>query len=102
VCGDAVQLPFQSESCDAVFMSFTLELFPPQEMVTVLAECRRVLKNGGALCAVAMAENANPGLMSRAYGWAHRNFPEIIDCRPVDHPALCMSQAGFQLREIVR
>ena len=99
VCGDALQLPFYSESCAAIFMSFTLELFPPQEMVTVLAECRRVLKNGGVLCAVAMDKLAIPGLPSRAYQWAHHSFPTIVDCRPIDALRV-ISQAGFQLRDV--
>jgi len=99
VRGDALQLPFQSESCDAVFMSFTLELFSPGEIVTVLAGCRRVLKNGGLLCVVAMDRQANPGLASRAYQWAHHSFPTIVDCRPIDALGV-VSRAGFQLRDV--
>jgi demethylmenaquinone methyltransferase/2-methoxy-6-polyprenyl-1,4-benzoquinol methylase len=99
VCGDAIQLPFQGEFCVAVFLSFTLELFPEGEIVTVLSECRRVLRNGGTLCVVAMDKLANPGLITRAYEWAHRKYPELIDCRPIDVLRV-VSRAGFQLRDV--
>ena len=99
VGGDALQLPFHSEFCAAVFMSFTLELFSPGEITTVLSECQRVLRNGGALCAVTMMENTDPGLMSRAYVWAHRKFPHFIDCRPIDVQSI-VSQASFQIRDM--
>lgn len=100
VCGDTLYLPFQTSFCDAVFMSFTLELFPPDSITTVLSECQRVLRNGGSLCVVAMAERANPGLPIRMYTWAQQKFPAVIDCRPINVQAV-ISQAGFQLREAV-
>lgn len=100
VCGDALYLPFQASFCDAVFMSFTLELFPPDDSLIVLSECQRVLRNGGSLCVVAMAERANPGLPIRVYTWAQQKFPAVIDCRPINVQAV-ISQAGFQIREAV-
>jgi demethylmenaquinone methyltransferase/2-methoxy-6-polyprenyl-1,4-benzoquinol methylase len=100
VCGDALYLPFQASFCDAVFMSFTLELFPPDDSLIVLSECQRVLRNGGSLCVVAMAERANPGLPIRMYTWAQQKFPAVIDCRPIDVQGV-MSQAGFQIRDAV-
>lgn len=100
VRGDAFYLPFQANFCDAVFMSFTLELFPPDGILTVLSECQRVLRNGGSLCVVAIAERANPGLPVRMYTWAQRSFPAVIDCRPIDVQGVT-PQAGFQIREAV-
>ena len=100
VCGDARYLPFQANFCDIIYMSFTLELFPPDGITTVLSECQRVLRNGGSLCVVAMAERANPGLPVRMYTWAQRKFPAMIDCRPIDVQEV-ITRAGFQIREAV-
>ncbi|MHB1415739.1 MAG: class I SAM-dependent methyltransferase, partial [Chloroflexota bacterium] len=82
--GDARQLPFSAESLDAIFMSFTLELFSPEDMVSVLGECRRCLRSGGRLSVVTMAKTAQPSAIQRAYEWAHEAFPRYIDCRPID------------------
>jgi demethylmenaquinone methyltransferase/2-methoxy-6-polyprenyl-1,4-benzoquinol methylase len=99
VRGDALQLPFQSAACDAVFISFTLELFSPDEIANVLVECWRVLKSGGVVCAVALDRLANPGLASKLYGWAQRSLPDLVDCRPIDVLRF-VSQAGFRLRDV--
>jgi demethylmenaquinone methyltransferase/2-methoxy-6-polyprenyl-1,4-benzoquinol methylase len=100
VNGDAVHLPFQADFCDGIIMSFTLELFLPEEMIAVLAECRRVLKHAGRLCVVAMAETTDPGSMYRVYAWGPRIFPEWIDCRPIDVQS-ALSQASFQIRDVI-
>jgi demethylmenaquinone methyltransferase/2-methoxy-6-polyprenyl-1,4-benzoquinol methylase len=98
--GDAVHLPFQGDFCDAILMSFTLELFHPGDMSRVLSECQRVLRESGSLCVVALAEKEDPGPMSRMYGWAHRNFPEWLDCRPIDVQSV-VSQAGLQIQDMI-
>jgi len=92
----APPLNFDDASFDAVFMSFTLELFPAGVIPTVLAEARRVLKPGGRLGVVAMAEkDGPPTLIERAYAWMHRHFPHIVDCRPIDVCAL-LDRTGFR------
>ena len=97
-CGDASRLPVRAGSVDAIFMSFTLELFTDTEINGVLAECRRVLRRDGRLCVVAMAEAGCPNLMSRIYGWAHRRFPAYVDCRPIPVAATLASH-GFHVIE---
>lgn len=53
VNGDALRLPLAAGGCDAVLMSFALELLAPDNMTRVLAECRRVLAGNGRLCIAA-------------------------------------------------
>lgn len=99
---DARALPFDAGTFDAAYASFTLELFPEEDLPTVLAEIRRVLKKGGRLAAVSMAEvkdGESPSFLERTYVWMHRHFPHIVDCRPIDLPTL-LDAAGFQVRKV--
>jgi ubiquinone/menaquinone biosynthesis C-methylase UbiE len=92
--GDASSLPFANESFDAVFMSFTLELFDTPELGVVLGECRRVLRPGGRLGVVALALADWPRLATRIYIWFHRRLPRLVDCRPIPAADLVRA-AGF-------
>jgi ubiquinone/menaquinone biosynthesis C-methylase UbiE len=94
--GDVLDLPLRDRSFEAVFMSYTLELFNPTEIPRVLGECRRVLRPTGRLCVVALSREAEQGWMSRAYEWCHDQWPDIVDCRPID--ARCaVERAGFAI-----
>lgn len=96
--GDARSLPFGSRFFDAVFLSFTLELFSDDDMSRLLRECGRVLKKGGRICVVALERTASPGIAERGYEALHRIFPVYIDCRPV-MLADVVEKAGFRIRE---
>lgn len=96
--GDALHLPFQPTSFDAVFISFTLELFDTPEIPLLLADCWRVLREDGRIVIVALSNNDPNNLVVRLYNLAHRNFPIFIDCRPINTRESVL-QAGFHVHD---
>jgi demethylmenaquinone methyltransferase/2-methoxy-6-polyprenyl-1,4-benzoquinol methylase len=97
--GDARSLPFAIGEFDAVYTSFTLELFPPEDIPVVLSEVRRVLKPDGRIGVVSMATvraGQHTSILERVYVWMHRHFPHLVDCRPIDTEAV-VSTAGFRI-----
>jgi len=96
--GDATCLPYPGGHFQAVFLSFTLELFPDEEMPRLLAECRRVLGAGGRLGIVALVKKEIPAV--KVYEWFHARLPEVVDCRPIRVRPL-LEAAGFEVRATV-
>ncbi len=96
VQGDALKLPFISASFDALFMSFTLELFDTPEIPRLLSECERALRKGGRICVISLSKAGRPSRIRRLYEWGHSKFPRLLDCRPV-FVQNALFDAGFNL-----
>jgi len=98
--GDASKLPFNNETFDAVFMSFTLELFDTPEILQLLNEVRRVLKVNGRLGVTSLSRSKGNSLPIRIYEWIHRKWPKYIDCRPIYfEETLCKADYTVQKSE---
>lgn len=95
-CGDAASLPYGNTTFDAVFMSFTLELFDTPEIPRLLEEVKRVLKPSGRIGVVSMSKHNGKSLLLRLYEWAHRKWPEHIDCRPI-YLEQSLRDAGYKI-----
>ncbi len=98
-CGDAALLPYPDEMLDAVFMSFTLELFDTPEIPKVLAECLRVLRPGGRIVVAGMSKEGEDGIILHLYEWTHKHFPNFVDCRPI-FVRQSIEAAGFVIKNV--
>ena len=97
--GDARKLPYADGTFDAAFSSFTLELFPLEDIAAVVKEVARVLKPGGRFGIVSMSvvkQADHPSLLEKGYVWMHRNFPHLVDCQPIDVPKF-LGEAGLSI-----
>jgi ubiquinone/menaquinone biosynthesis C-methylase UbiE len=97
--GDALQLHFPPMSLDAVFLSFTLELFDKPEIPQVLKQCLKVLKPGGRLVVVSLAKKEQDSRAVIVYEWLHERMPAAIDCRPI-YAEAALRSAGFEICRI--
>jgi ubiquinone/menaquinone biosynthesis C-methylase UbiE len=95
-CTDAMRLPFKASEFDAIFMSFTLELFDTPDIPRLLLECKRVLKPNGRISVVSLSKSKCESRIERLYTRVHQLFPSWLDCRPI-HVAQALSKAGLNL-----
>jgi demethylmenaquinone methyltransferase/2-methoxy-6-polyprenyl-1,4-benzoquinol methylase len=96
-CGDAVKMPYKESKFDAVFMSFTLELFDTPEIPIVLKEIGCVLKPMGRLGVVSISKGSRSSGMVKLYEWIHRKFPKYADCRPI-YVEQSIKDASFKIQ----
>jgi ubiquinone/menaquinone biosynthesis C-methylase UbiE len=94
--GDAARLPFDAETFDVVFISFTLELFDSPDIAVVLDGVRRVLKPGGRLGIVSLSKSIPNSVPVRIYEWIHQTWPKYVDCRPI-YLAESVQKSGFRI-----
>ena len=97
VNGDAAWMPFDDDKFDAVFSSFSLELFDTPEIPMVLGGISRILKPHGRLGVVSMSKDGADSTISRLYEWFHKTLPIIADCRPI-YVEQSIKEAGFKIQ----
>jgi len=95
--GDAAKLPYSDNAFDAIFVSFTLELFDTPEIPKVLAEIQRILRPTGRLGIASMSWENGKSAPLRLYEWAHRKWPRYVDCRPI-YLEESLINAGYRIR----
>jgi demethylmenaquinone methyltransferase/2-methoxy-6-polyprenyl-1,4-benzoquinol methylase len=95
---DSRDLPFEDGFFDALYNGYMLDLIPAQDMPSILAEFRRVLRPGGRLILLNMSKpDERPTLRERLY----QRLPAMLvlylmgGCRPVMMEA-AVKAAGFQ------
>lgn len=95
--GDAAKLPYSDNAFDAIFVSFTLELFDTPEIPKVLEEIQRILRPTGRLGIASMSRENGKSAPLRLYEWAHRKWPRYVDCRPI-YLEESLINAGYRIR----
>ena len=95
-CRDTLKMSYEDNKFDAVFMSFTLELFDTPEIPKVLDKIERVLKPNGRLGVVSMSKEDGGSILLRVYEWTHKKFPKYADCRPI-YIEQSIKNAGFEI-----
>ena len=96
-CGEATCLPFNEGAFDAVFMSFTLEVFDTPEIPRALAQIKEVLKPGGRLGIIDMSKENGKSVLLKLYEWIHNRCPKYLGSRPI-YADQCLIDAGYQIR----
>ncbi len=94
--GDAAAMPYGDNKFDAVFMSFTLELFDTPEIPLILGEIKRILIPSGRLGVVSLSKDYGETISLKIYEWFHKRLPAYFDCRPI-FVEQSLKGAGFSL-----
>jgi demethylmenaquinone methyltransferase/2-methoxy-6-polyprenyl-1,4-benzoquinol methylase len=100
-CGDATKLSLSADFMDAVFMSFTLELFDTPEIHQVLSECKRVLRPEGRIVVVGMSKEGAREPLIDVFEWTHQHLPDFVDCRPI-YVREALEDAGFKVQKALK
>jgi threonine dehydrogenase-like Zn-dependent dehydrogenase len=71
------------------------------EIPKVLSQCMRVLKTNGRIVVVGMSKEGEHEPLIGAFEWAHKHFPNFIDCRPI-YVREALEKADFQIRKALK
>lgn len=99
VQANALQLPFGDAQFDLVWAGYLLDLIPTDKMAPLLAEFRRVLRDGGRLALVNLSRPSSANSLTR-WERCYRRTPAFLvpwvfaGCRPVEAEAFVRA-AGF-------
>ena len=102
---DARDTGLPDKEFEAVFVSFVLELFAEEDLLQVLGEINRMLREKGRLVVVNLARKERSelegwGTAYRLYQKMHQLFPGLVDCRPIKISPY-LSRAGFTVKQRV-
>lgn len=96
VLGDARALPFRDACFDCLLVTYTLEVLPESEMLPLLRDCHRVLRQGGRIAVVNLTDGEGPDA-AMTDDWKRRfaDDPEYFGgARPL-RAASILQDAGF-------
>lgn len=93
-CADVTATPLRSDSVNAALSSYVFDLLSPSDLEAALGEARRILRPGGKLATVTLAES--DAFATRCYESLHRMMPRKLDCRPIPIRAF-LQEAGFEI-----
>ncbi len=93
-CAHATALPYPSDTFDAVFSSYLIDLLPASKRRPAMREMRRVLRPKGRLVVVYLAVPQRP--VEQLWEWIARAVPPLLGgSRPID-PRPVLDTTGFE------
>jgi ubiquinone/menaquinone biosynthesis C-methylase UbiE len=98
ILGDSGRILYKSCFFDAIFVSFTLEVFEANEILVILEECKRALHTSGRLGFVAMDYKDCTAV--KIYNWFHARIPSVVDSAPIDIRKI-IERSGFKLVKLI-
>lgn len=93
---DAREMPFPDGMFDALFNCYLFELQAPSDIQRTLEEFRRVLRPGGKLLLVNIADNSR--LFNFIYGWLGYAVPSYWGRQVTAQIPRLLQEGGFRIR----